>query len=218
MRTLRIDIIADVVCPWCEIGYRRLLSALNAVNTQIHPDIHWHPYELNPVLPQEGINLHHYLQKRYQLSASELTHRIEHIITLAKEAGFIIKQNSDSRIYNTRRAHQLLLWSTAIKSSEQLRQKICAAYFCNNANISSEPVLVAIGNSVGIETEKVKDVIHDKAWEAAVVKTEKQWLDAGINKTPTIIFEQSHIMSGVKTQAEYEDYIHQLLPELRYIH
>lgn len=218
MKTLRIDIIADIVCPWSEIGYRRLRSALMSVNQQLHSDIHWHPYELNPVLSPDGANLYQYIKKQHQLSDAELAKRMAKVRSWADEVKFTIQQDASSDIFNTRKAHQLLLWSTARGNTKQLRQEMCHAYFTHNADLSNDQVLEQIGAIVGIETKTIREIIHDKTWEQAVISTEKQWLDAGINKTPTIIFEQNIVLSGVKSQQEYEDCIRQLLPILQHIH
>ncbi len=218
MKTLRIDIIADIVCPWSEIGYRRLKSAIMSVNQQLHSDIHWHPYELNPVLSPDGTNLYQYIKKQQHLSDKELAKRMAKVRSWADEVNFEIQQDSSSDIFNTRKAHQLLLWSTAGGNTERLRQEMCHAYFKHNLNISNDQVLERIGTEVGIDNKTTREVIHDKTWEQTVISTEKQWLDAGINKTPTIIFEQKIVLSGVKSQQEYADCIQQLLPTLQHIH
>ncbi len=65
MRTLKIDIVSDVVCPWCIIGYKRLQKALKQLSTEINADIRWHPFELNPTMPEGGENLREYLARKY---------------------------------------------------------------------------------------------------------------------------------------------------------
>ncbi len=109
MSKLRIDIVSDVVCPWCVIGYKRLEAAM-----QMHPDVefdlHWHPFELNPAMPHTGQNLREHLQEKYQTTDEASQMARQSLMETGKQLGFDFNFFDDMKIYNTRKAHQLVMW------------------------------------------------------------------------------------------------------------
>lgn len=117
LKTIRIDIVSDIVCPWCVIGYKRLCKALDLVQPDISADIYWHPFELNPTMPIQGQNLREHLAEKYGTTpkASEMARAT--LTQLGKDVGFDFHFTDSMRIYNTRQAHQLLLWHKAKTNS-----------------------------------------------------------------------------------------------------
>ncbi|MDC0610562.1 DsbA family protein [Vibrio sp.] len=218
MKTLRIDIIADIVCPWSEIGYRRLTSAIASLNEKVNIDINWQPYELNPTLPDKGANLYQHTKKQYHLSDTELTSVTNKVKQWAEEVGFDIAFDHNFMLFNSRKAHQLMMWSTLARNTETLRTKLVEAYFSDNLDINNDDVLKSLCRSMNVNDAVVDCIVSDKTWEQAVILTEKQWLDAGINKTPTVILEQNKVISGVRSEEEYQKILQELLPELKHIH
>lgn len=106
---LRIDIVSDVMCPWCVIGYRQLAKALEQTNTA--HEIHWHPFELNPNMPSEGQNLRQHITEKYSASVQESGANRVKMMQAGQEVGFEFNFTDDTRIYNTFDLHQLLHWA-----------------------------------------------------------------------------------------------------------
>lgn len=117
---LKIDIVSDVVCPWCVIGYRQLAQALESTNTAY--EIHWHPFELNPNLAGEGQNLREHVAEKYGVSDEESQQSRDRMQAAGSEVGFSFNFNDDSRIYNTFNLHQLLHWGKQQNKIHELKQ------------------------------------------------------------------------------------------------
>ena len=107
--TLRIDIVSDVVCPWCVIGYRQLARALEATGTA--HEIHWHPFELNPSMPPEGQNLLEHVAGKYGSTREESEQSRARMTEIGAALGFEFRFSDDMRMHNTFNAHQLLHWA-----------------------------------------------------------------------------------------------------------
>ena len=105
-KPLRIDIVSDVVCPWCVIGYRQLAEALKQTNTA--HSIHWHPFELNSNMPVEGQNLREHIIEKYGSTKEESDASRERMTEAGREVGFEFNFNDNTRMHNTFNLHQLL--------------------------------------------------------------------------------------------------------------
>ncbi|MFM2587173.1 DsbA family oxidoreductase [Vibrio sp. TBV020] len=199
MNKVRIDIVSDVVCPWCIIGYKRLETALATLEDSVEADIQWHPFELNPAMPPEGQNLREHLKEKYGTTDEASISARETLTSLGQEVGFNFQFNDEMRIYNTRKAHQLLMWAQSEGKQFDLELILFQAYFSEGRNIADPDVLIACAESVGLDAETVKSVINDESWAEAVATTEQQWLEAGINAVPAIIINRKHLISGAQT-------------------
>lgn len=199
MSKVRIDIVSDVVCPWCIIGYKRLEQALTELKAEhIEAEIHWHPFELNPAMKPEGQNLREHISEKYGSNEQASRSARETLTELGQQVGFDFNFNDDTRIYNTRKAHQLLMWSQQEQRQSQLEMALFEAYFTFGKDVSDESVLLEVAESVGIEKDIAAKVLHDESWAETVASTEQQWLEAGINAVPALIFNKKHLISGAQ--------------------
>lgn len=199
MNKVRIDIVSDVVCPWCIIGYKRLEAALAALKESVEADIHWHPFELNPAMVSEGQNLREHLKEKYGTTDEASIAARDTLTTLGQEVGFKFRFHDEMRIYNTRKAHQLLMWAQSEGKQFDLELRLFQAYFSEGKNISDPDMLITCAESVGLDAKVVERVINDQSWAEAVASTEQQWLEAGINAVPAIIINRKHLISGAQT-------------------
>lgn len=199
MRTLRIDIVSDLVCPWCIIGYQRLQVALRVVSHEVRADIHWHPFELNPTLAEGGEDLRKHLARKYGTTPEISQQARETLIRYGQEVGFSFQFSGTMRIYNTRKAHQLMMWAKQHNQQTALAMALFEAYFCHGRAIDQHAVLLDVVEQVGLNRAECKQVLEDESWASAVANTEQQWLRAGIHAVPAIIIEQRHLIAGAQT-------------------
>ncbi|WP_165313642.1 DsbA family oxidoreductase [Vibrio ziniensis] len=199
MRSLRIDIVSDVVCPWCIIGYKSLQAALKLLSNEIQAQIHWHPFELNPTMPQGGENLRDHLTRKYGTTREASIEARNKLTQLGAEVGFDFNFFEEMRIYNTRKAHQMLMWANQHHKQNELELALFEAYFCHEKPIDNESVLIQIAVDIGLDKAQCVQVLSDESWAKAVANTEQQWLQAGIHAVPAIIIEQKHLISGAQT-------------------
>ncbi|NVD08404.1 DsbA family oxidoreductase [Vibrio sp. JPW-9-11-11] len=210
MNTIRIDIVSDVVCPWCIIGFKRLEQALSRLEHSITAEIHWHPFELNPAMGKEGQNLREHIQEKYGTSDEASIAARETLTQLGQEVGFQFKFYDQMRIYNTRKAHQLLLWAQSENRQMALEMALFEAYFTNQLDVSDEQVLIDCAEQVGLDRQVAEHILHEESWAEAVAATEQQWLEAGINAVPAIIINQKHLISGAQTPDRLVEAIEQI--------
>ncbi|MFG0770405.1 DsbA family oxidoreductase [Vibrio plantisponsor] len=218
MRSLRIDIVSDVVCPWCIIGYKRLQAALKLVSNEIQAEIHWHPFELNPTMPEGGENLRDHLARKYGTTKEASIEARNTLTQLGAEVGFQFNFYEEMRIYNTRKAHQLLMWANQHHKQNELELALFEAYFRHEKNIDDENVLIQIAVDTGLNKAECLEVLHDDSWAKAVANTEQQWLQAGIHAVPAIIIDQKHLVSGAQSTERLVELLKSISSNMASIH
>lgn len=210
---LRIDIVSDVVCPWCVIGYRQLAQALEQTNTAY--EIHWHPFELNPDMPAEGQNLREHIMEKYGSSKQESDASRARMNEAGSEVGFEFNFTDDTRMHNTFNLHQLLHWADQQGHMHELKQALFAAHFTNNRNISDNTVLADIAAEIELDRSEALAVLADQRFANEVRTAQQQWRQQGIQSVPSVIFNQKHLVSGAQGVENFKSILQQLseLPE-----
>ena len=209
-KPLRIDIVSDVVCPWCIIGYRQLAEALKQTNTE--HEIHWHPFELNSNMPSAGQNLREHIMEKYGSSKEESDASRLRMTQAGNEVGFEFNFNDDTRMHNTFNLHQLLYWAgqQGQKPMHDLEQALFGAHFTDGSNISDNNVLADIAAEVGLNREEALAVLEDQRFAKEVRAEERHWQQQGIQSVPAMIFNERHLVSGAQGMDNYVNILQQL--------
>lgn len=139
---LRIDIVSDVMCPWCIIGYRQLVTALEATETE--HEIHWHPFELNPDMPPEGQNVREHIIEKYGTTPEQSEESRKQMTSLGTELGFDFRFAENMRMHNTFNAHQLIHWADTQGREHDVKQALFTAHFTYRRNLSDINVLADV--------------------------------------------------------------------------
>lgn len=208
---LKIDIISDVVCPWCVIGIKHLKEAVVKNNWQEQVEVEWYPFELNPDMPTEGENLRDHLARKYGASKEESEQNRQRLIDVGKSVGFDFNFDDESRIYNTRQCHILLDYAHSIGLQTQLKIALFSAYFTEGRNISDTEVLLEIGESVGLEAAEMLAYLNDSSEHDKVDVIEEQWREMGISGVPTIVFNNEQGLTGAQSVESYEEMLRHYL-------
>ncbi|MCA6064183.1 DsbA family oxidoreductase [Thalassolituus marinus] len=209
--SVRIDIVSDVMCPWCAIGYASLSRALQAMAGQVEADIHWQPFELNPDMPGEGQNLREHLQQKYGSSAEESKAVRERITSMGEQLGVTFNFTDEQRIVNTFSAHQLLHWAGNSGLQTALKMALFNAYFRDGLDVSRHDVLVDIARDVGLDAHQAHAVLADQRYAAEVRNKEQQWQESGIRSVPAIILDQKYLLSGAQPPEAYVKALSEIL-------
>ncbi len=205
---LKIDIVSDVVCPWCVIGYRQLAQALDKTNTDY--EIHWHPFELNPNMPAEGQNLREHVAEKYGSSDKESQESRRRMTIAGEEVGFDFNFNDDIRMHNTFNLHQLLHWSNQQGHMHDLKQALFTAHFTNNRNISDAKVLADIAEELGLNRTEALAVLEDQRFAKEVRESEQWAREQGIQGVPAVIFNDRHLITGAQGVDNFKSILKQL--------
>ena len=198
---LRIDIVSDVVCPWCIIGYKQLEAAL--AETDIAADIHWHPFELNPHMAEEGENLREHLSVKYGTTREDSIRARARLTALGSELGFSFNYTNDMRMYNTFRAHQLLHWANRLGRKHDLKMALFEAFFTHRNNIDDPGVLAGIAGVIGLDGDEAARVLKTAEYADEVRDEEKFWVSNGISSVPAMIFDRQYLVGGAQGVDNY---------------
>lgn len=193
---IRVDIVSDVVCPWCIVGYRQLMQASEA--TGIPVETYWHPFELNPGMEAEGENLRAHIMRKYGSSAEQSQSARDHLTSMGKDLDFAFHWTEDSRIYNTFAAHQLLHWASESGQAQALKLALFDAYFTQGRDVSDPEVLIETAASIGLNAEEAKAVLQDQRYAETVRRKEQFWTSRGVSGVPTMVFDAKQATSGAQ--------------------
>ena len=196
MKTLRIDFVSDVVCPWCAIGLSALEQALQRTQGEVGAEIHFQPFELNPHLPAEGEGIGEHLQRKYGMDQAQLAYNQERIRARGAALGFVFDFNARSRIWNTFDAHRLLHWAGIEGGQRALKHALLQAYFSEGRNVSDRATLVDIAGAAGFDVARAQAILGSGEYADEVREAEQFFTRNGISGVPAVIIERKHLVSG----------------------
>ena len=207
---LRIDIVSDVVCPWCVIGYKRLQQAIAKFPDQFDLNIVWHPFELNPQMPEAGENLREHITGKYRISDEESAENRERLTQIGRELGFTFNFSDEMRIYNTNPAHRLLHWAEPTGRQTDLQMRLFEDYFTQGKSLNHESVLLDAVEAVGLDREEASAALHDSAIARQTLAREEQLLMQGIHSVPLFMFNHEYAISGAQDVSAFERQLQQI--------
>lgn len=207
---LRIDIVSDVMCPWCVIGYKQVEKALATLNAEAAAEIWWHPFELNPDCPAEGKSIADHMAQRYGASAAQGKSARARITETGAELGFQFSYGADARMYNTFKAHKLLnVFGRELGSAAQTQLKLALfkAYFQDNRDVSDNDILAGIASDCGMSETHARRWLADDALGMIVREEQAQWRDRNISGVPAIIFNEAFMVPGAQSAETFANVI-----------
>lgn len=196
MKKLSIDIVSDVVCPWCAVGYGNLNKALQQLGTEVQADIAWHPFQLNPYMGKEGQDINEHLSEKYGLTSEQLQANKQHLVERGKESGIEFNFGQRSRIYNTLDCHILLHFAGEQDKQTELKLALFHAYFTNGLDISDQAVLLDCVEDVGLDRAEAQAVLKDEQYKRTVQDEESKYKHMGIQSVPAFIINDKYLISG----------------------
>lgn len=207
---LRVDIVSDVVCPWCVIGYHQLAHAANATGVAI--DVHWHPFELNPNMVQEGENLREHLAAKYGTTLEGSIKARARLTEMGAALGFEFNYADDMRMVNTFRAHQLIDWAEDQGRAHDMKLALFAAFFTQREDLNNVDVLADVAASIGLDRDTVRAMLESGERAESVRKKERFWTSRGVTGVPAMIFNHQHLVTGAQGEETYTNILNQLQP------
>ncbi len=193
---LAIDVVSDVVCPWCFIGKRRLEKAL-ALTPDIPVEVRWHPYFLNPWVPREGISREQYLTTKFG-SVDRYKGMAQRVAAAAAEEGLTYALDKIARQPNTLDCHRLILWAGNTGDPGRMKQRLMELYFSEGADLSDPEVLVGAAIDCGMDGDLVRRLLASDADVERVTREAEQAKEAGIDGVPCFILGGLLAVSGAQ--------------------
>ena len=212
-KILKIDIVSDVVCPWCTIGYKRLEKAITELGVEDQVDITWQPFELNPNMPAEGQNVNEHITEKYGSTTAQQNESKKMMTDAGAELGFKFDYFDEMRMVNTFDAHVLLEYAKDFGKQTELKMTLTKAFFSDRKDVSTKAVLKEALLSVGLDADKALAKLEDEAARSAVRDQQNYWKNMGVNSVPTIVFNRKSAVTGAQPVATFKQVLTELLAE-----
>jgi predicted DsbA family dithiol-disulfide isomerase len=196
---VKIDVISDVVCPWCYLGKARLEAAL-ATLPDVEAEIHWRPYMLDPSIPRSGVDRKAYMEAKFG-TGPRLGHIHEQLTGFGKDVGISYDFDAIKVAPNTMGAHRLIRWAAQAGPGKQSKvvDLLFKAYFEEGKDIGSAPVLTDIARKSDMDTSIVETLLPTDAEEAGVIGEIAAAKQMGITGVPCFVINQKYAVSGAQT-------------------
>jgi predicted DsbA family dithiol-disulfide isomerase len=194
---LRVDIVSDVICPWCYIGKRRFERALGAVADRHRVAVTWRPFQLNPDMPVDGMDRAAYLAVKFgdPARAREIYARVE---AAGIEEGIAFAFDRIPRTPNTVQTHRLIRLGQRLERQDAIVEALFAGYFTEGADIGDDAVLVALAERAGIAAGEAERYLAGERDRELVLSEDDAARRMGINGVPCFILEEQYALSGAQ--------------------
>ncbi|NRT10661.1 DsbA family protein [Flavobacterium sp. 14A] len=208
---IKIDIVSDVVCPWCIIGYKRLEKAIIEMGIEDQVTIEWQPFELNPYMPKEGQDLREHISEKYGSNEQQQDESQQRMTQAGAELDFAFNYNQEMRMVNTFEAHVLLDYAAQFGKQTELNLALIAFFFTDQKDVSNREVLREAMLKVGLNADEGLSKLDDKTVEKDVRDKQQYWKDMGVNSVPTVVFNRKSAVTGAQPVDTFKNILKELL-------
>ena len=212
LKPLQIDIVSDVVCPWCYIGKRRIENAL-ALAPDVPVEINWRPFFLNSWVPRDGISRDQYLTTKFG-SVEAYKGIAGRVVAAAGEEGLLYRPELVKRQPNTTDCHRLIHWAEAQGASGEMKQRLMELYFREGGDLTDTDVLVQAAADCGLDANDIRKRLATDEDVDLVSAQAKEASDKGISGVPTFVFAGKYAVSGAQPAEQLARAIRQVSAEI----
>ena len=194
---LCVDVIADLVCPWCYLGKRQLDEALSAVRGPAL--VSWFPFQLNPTMPEGGMDFDEYLATRFG-DAEVVQPGLDHLIASGQSHGVKFRFDRIARVPNTIDAHRLMnLAEQQRMDTSILAERMMRGFFEEGEDLGDREVLIAIGQSTDLERSEIVATLEDPTSRQIVLGQEAQVRKGGVTGVPDFLVNKRLFVTGAQS-------------------
>ncbi|WP_299064253.1 DsbA family oxidoreductase [uncultured Polaribacter sp.] len=210
---LKIDIVSDVVCPWCTIGYKRLEKAIEELGVKDQIEIEWQPFELNPDMPKEGQNVVEHISEKYGSTIEQQNESKRNMTEIGADLGFKFDYFDDMRMVNTFDAHVLLEYAKDFDKQTELKMTLMKAFFSDRKDVSEKEILKEALLEVGLNADEALAKLDNEQARIEVRNKQNYWKNLGVNSVPTIVFDRKSAVTGAQPIATFKQVLTELIKE-----
>lgn len=214
MQKIKVDVVSDVVCPWCYIGKRRLERAMEELKEKFEFDVTYLPFELNPQMPMDGRNQKEYLTTKFG-SESQYRKLTQHVTNIANEEGLHFNYSKQTISPNTRDAHRLIWLAKQEGVQPQVKEAFMNAYFVKGENLAKRETLIAIAAEAGLSKEKSEAMLQSDEGIAEVTYLEQLNHQRGISGVPFYIVNDKYGISGAQPTSAFVNAFNDIHEKMR---
>jgi len=206
---MKIDIWSDIRCPFCYIGKRKFEKALEKFPNKNEIEVQWHSFELDPSLvTQPGVDATSHLAEIKGISKTRATQMQEHVVSVAKDAGLDF-QMEKAVVANSFNAHRLIQLAKSKGVANEAEEALFKAHFTEGENIDDAETLVNIGVSIGVDKNRVQEMLDSEEFSKQVRQDEQQAQVFGINGVPFFVLNNKYGVSGAQSPEAFSQAISQ---------
>jgi predicted DsbA family dithiol-disulfide isomerase len=194
-RTLAVEVVSDVICPWCFVGKRRMEQASRLMGDDLRLDLRWRPFQLNPTTPREGLDRRTYRIAKF--GSWEHSQALDaQVAAVGREVGIAFRHDLMMRTPNTFNAHRLIWLAGQEGKQDEVVEALFRAYFTEGRDIGDNSVLADLAAVAGLPRERASDFLRSDQGSAEVTEEEAQAHCHGISGVPTILTGGVPVFSG----------------------
>ncbi|MDM9628048.1 DsbA family oxidoreductase [Rhizobium sp. S152] len=200
MERIVIDVVSDVVCPWCYLGKARLELAIAEVQDEVGVDVNWRPYRLNPDYPPEGVDQKTALEEKLG-GAERVAQGHKTLTDFGREVGINFNFDAIKIGPNTLDAHRLIHWAMIEDrdKADRVVDGLFKANFEEGRNVGDHAVLLDIAEKSGLDRAVTASLLASDADKVLVIEEIESAQKMGVNGVPFFIFDQQYAVSGAQT-------------------
>ena len=198
-----IDVISDVICPWCFLGKRRLDVALAAMDKDVF--IRWRPNLLDPTIPPQGLDRQQYMLDKFGAERLQTIH--DPLIEAGQEIGVPYNFDLITRTPNTLDAHRLIRWAHTVERQTELVERLFMAYWSEGKDVGNRDVLAQCAGEAGINAEQIREFLDTEQDVAETHAEIEHATNIGVTGVPTFILAQSYALVGAQSPEVLADAI-----------
>lgn len=210
---MKVDLISDIVCPWCALGLASLQQALARLPSDVSVTLNFQPFELNPELGPAGEDLTDYLCRRYGITARQIAATQASLQQHGQSLGLNYRFQAPRRIWNTFAAHRLLHWARlqSPQAPLDLSLALFGAYFTEGHNPADPALLLRLVAALGLDATQAQAVLAGHSHAAQVRERQAFWRQAGIRSVPSLIINDRHLIQGFQPPEVLERVLRRIL-------
>lgn len=204
---LSVDIVSDVMCPWCIIGWLKFQKVMAHFEGRLTFRVQWHPFELNPHMPPEGEDAVEHVIRKYGITPEQSRANSGRLAAIAADLGFAFNRGPGFRMRNSFDAHRLLTWAGALEEPDQaaatgvqtaLKLALFRAHFTDNRDIGDPAVLIDVAVSVGLDAARAAAILGGDDYAEMVRMEEAYWADNNVTGVPAFILGGRMLIPGAQ--------------------
>ncbi|MDX2102470.1 MAG: DsbA family oxidoreductase [Alphaproteobacteria bacterium] len=194
---LSLDVVSDVICPWCFIGKRRLEAALTDIDEVDMIGLAWRPFQLNPTMPPQGMDRGSYLAAKFG-TAERAADTYAHVSAVGETVGIAFQFHRIRRTPNTLAAHRLIRFAQRLRRQDPVVEALFAAYFLDGRDVGSVEVLSEVATDAGLDGGAVKAYLSSPEDVDAVLADDDRARRMGVTGVPCFIIARTYALAGAQ--------------------
>jgi len=210
---ITIDVVSDVMCPWCYIGKRRLDRA-QVMAPDVETVVRWRPFQLDATIPPEGMDRQEYLDNKF--GREQAAENYKRIAETGEIEGIVFAFDRIEKSPNTINAHRLIRWAEVGTQQDTVVERLFELYFTEGEDIGQDSVLLDAAREARMDVDLVEEVLATDRDIEEVKKEIAMAHDLGVQGVPTYVFNQEHMVVGAQRAEVLSDILHQLSEEMQF--